>query len=175
MTFIFLSYSHQDDRFVAKLRDDLVDAGQQVWRDREDIRRGQNWDDTIEDVLRSGQVTHVLFVQSEHSVQSEIVRNELQEALQNGIAFIIPLIIDRLTAHGLRVWMDKRKGIHPGDSFDVAIEHGIRQARHFVVVLIPGATHDDGFVRKELNFVYNLGKKTDSTDDDHLRSAGAPF
>lgn len=94
MVFIFLSYSHHDGQFVAKLRTDLVNMGQQVWRDRENIRRGVNWDASIETVLRSGQVTHVLFVQSEHSIQSEIVKNELQEALENRIEFIIPLITD---------------------------------------------------------------------------------
>lgn len=94
MTFIFLSYSHHDSQFVARLRTDLVAAQQQVWRDREDIRRGLNWDDSIETVLRSGQITHVLFVQSENSIVSEIVLNELQEARENRIKFIIPLIID---------------------------------------------------------------------------------
>lgn len=94
MTFIFLSYSHQDGQFVAKLRTDLVGSGQQVWQDRKDIRRGLNWDSSIEDVLRSGQITHVLFVQSKNSIGSEIVLNELQEARENRIRFIIPLIID---------------------------------------------------------------------------------
>jgi len=94
MTFIFLSYSHQDSQFVEKLGTDLVGAGQQVWRDRENIRRGLNWDSSVETVLRSGQITHLLFVQSEASVMSEIALNELQEARENRIKFIVPLIID---------------------------------------------------------------------------------
>lgn len=94
MVYVFISYSHHDEEFVERLRSDIVGAGFEVWRDRENIRLGVNWDTSIERVLRSGQVTHVFFAQSEHSIVSDIVANELSEAFRCGIRHLVPLLLD---------------------------------------------------------------------------------
>ncbi|MBN1203189.1 MAG: UvrD-helicase domain-containing protein [Anaerolineae bacterium] len=94
MVFAFISYSRKNDDFADRLKTDLTDARIQVWQDRKNIRRGKNWDSSIEEILRSKRITHVLFVQSEDSVKSDIVISELSEAFENGIKYIIPLIID---------------------------------------------------------------------------------
>ncbi|HWS85735.1 MAG TPA: toll/interleukin-1 receptor domain-containing protein [Pyrinomonadaceae bacterium] len=48
---VFLSYFHGDRASISKLRDDLKNAGEEVWWDQ-DILPGQDWELTIEQALR---------------------------------------------------------------------------------------------------------------------------
>ncbi len=94
MGLVFVSYSRQDSGFAARLRNDLIRNGIQVWRDQEDIPKGVNWDNAIEEILLSGQVSHVVVVLSKTASESENVKDEIDLALNSGIEYIIPVLIE---------------------------------------------------------------------------------
>src|SRR5690349_18442157 len=91
MPLIFVSYSRDDEAFVKRLVADLRAAGVDIWLDQYDISPGQRWDMAIERALDAA--THVLFVMSKSSVQSENVRDELDTAIDAGKT-IVPILIE---------------------------------------------------------------------------------
>jgi TIR domain/Bacterial SH3 domain len=91
MAFIFVSYSRTDQAFVKRLVNDLRAHGVNVWLDQDSIAPGQRWDMAIERALEAA--THILFVMSQSSTQSENVRDELDTAIDSG-KIILPVLID---------------------------------------------------------------------------------
>jgi len=63
-----------------------------------------------------------------------------------------------LSESGLKVWWDKGGGIAYGADFSVAIQQGIRSAKHFVVLMTPASAREDGFVIKEIGYALDQGK-----------------
>jgi hypothetical protein len=87
---IFFSYSRADgSEFALRLATDLKKKGFDVWIDQQDIRAGQEWDTEIEKALESCDC--VLFVETEKSVVSNNVLDEVYYALENNKK-VIPLI-----------------------------------------------------------------------------------
>jgi tetratricopeptide (TPR) repeat protein len=83
----------------------------------------------------------------------------LSYAYRDGAAAAGRLYTD-LSARGLRVWWDKGGGIAYGQAFDVAIQEGIRHARHYVILYTPAATErKESFVLKELAYALELKKQ----------------
>jgi len=65
---LFLSYGRRDARQLAeRLRTDLESQGFEVWQDLRRIRSGREWEQEIEDGLRSAQI--VLALLSKHAVR----------------------------------------------------------------------------------------------------------
>ncbi len=91
MASIFVSYSRNDDAFVKRLVKDLRASGINVWLDQDNIAPGQRWDMAIERALDAA--SHILFVMSQASTQSENVRDELDTAIDSGKT-ILPVLID---------------------------------------------------------------------------------
>ena len=87
---IFFSYSRTDAAFAVKLALDLKKAGFDVWIDQEDIRAGSEWDLQIEKALTTCDC--LLFIQSERSVSSTNVLDEVYYALEENKK-VIPVII----------------------------------------------------------------------------------
>ena len=91
----FISYSHEDAKFVDKLRERLITEGVNVWLDRHDMVAG-----TVQDqVWRAIQLHDVaLLVLSEASVASDWVANELDIARNKekseGRAVLCPVSLD---------------------------------------------------------------------------------
>jgi hypothetical protein len=88
---IFFSYSRIDADFALKLALDLKKEGFDVWIDQEDIRAGSEWDLEIEKALET--CDYLLFIQSERSVTSANVLNEVYYALEENKR-VIPIIIN---------------------------------------------------------------------------------
>ncbi|MDD2922120.1 MAG: toll/interleukin-1 receptor domain-containing protein [Anaerolineales bacterium] len=88
---IFLSYSHSDAAFAAKLAGGLEKAGYEVWLDRTDIQTGARWDDEIVKGLDASAVFLVLL--SEASTASQNVKDEIGYALDHNKQ-ILPLLIE---------------------------------------------------------------------------------
>lgn len=86
--YIFLSYSREDLTFARRLRDDLVNAGFNIWMDKTHIPGGHHWDDTIEEALSKTEVLVVLI--SPDSVKSQNVRDEMDYALDE--EHLIPIV-----------------------------------------------------------------------------------
>ncbi len=93
MALVFVSYSHDDEAFVLKLLDDLRQNHVPFWFDGH-IPTGQRWDKYIQRQLT--EATHLLFVMSESSVESDNVLDEVIFALDTHKT-IIPIRIDNCT------------------------------------------------------------------------------
>lgn len=66
---VFISYSHEDARFVEKLTADLVTEGISVWIDRTGLAPGTpNWDQAIREAIRAARA--VLLVDSPSAFQA---------------------------------------------------------------------------------------------------------
>lgn len=88
--YIFVSYSHQDQRTVSGIADRLERSGYSIWYDR-DIQPGSLWDDTIKSKLKDSAV--VLMFISRNFVRSDYCRLELKLALEQKKT-IVPLYLD---------------------------------------------------------------------------------
>ncbi len=104
----FLSYSRQNADFVARIANDLRSAGAKTWRDSENIPAGANWDREIEKAIRD--CTHVIFVATLSSVESENVQDEIGLAVNEGKT-VIPVMLETcklpLRVHRAQ-WVDFR-------------------------------------------------------------------
>jgi hypothetical protein len=89
MADIFLSYAREDRDDAKRLADELARQGWRVWWD-EQIRIGDQWDETIDRELRAAPCVVVLW--SAHSVQSRAVRGEARFAADNGR--LVPASLD---------------------------------------------------------------------------------
>ncbi len=89
MSDIFLSYASPDRARITALVQALVNQGWTVWWDRT-ILPGKRWDQVIEGEL--DQAKCVIVVWSKHSVESEWVQIEADEAKRRGI--LVPALLD---------------------------------------------------------------------------------
>ncbi len=93
---IFISHANpEDNEFTVWLGARLTAAGYEAWADVLRLRGGQDWQRLLEDALRN-KACKVLLVGTEHGVQKQGVRNEIQIAhtvSQNigDAEFVIPL------------------------------------------------------------------------------------
>ena len=106
--YIFISYSHLDQRTVSGIADRLERGGYSVWYDR-DIQPGSLWDEMIKSKLRDAAV--VLMFISENFVKSAYCRLELQLALEQK-KNILPVYLDRARFEdGLQEQIDRIQNI----------------------------------------------------------------
>ena len=87
---VFVSYSRADRDYVSTMAARLREAGVDLWIDVLDIPAGRNWDDAVEQALKT--CSRILVVLSPDSVASANVRDEIGDALDRG-AHIIPVLI----------------------------------------------------------------------------------
>jgi hypothetical protein len=88
MADIFLSYANEDRETARAVAGLLESAGCTVWWDRR-IPAGRTWRSMIEEALREMRCMVVLW--STHSVESDWVKEEAEEALSLGR--LIPVLI----------------------------------------------------------------------------------
>jgi hypothetical protein len=86
---IFICYARKDARFVLRLATELKRRGVPIWLDQWDIPPGVDWDQYIDNALRS--CAKFLIVLSPVSVASNEVRGELRWAL-NKSKPIVPVL-----------------------------------------------------------------------------------
>ena len=100
---IFISHTNpEDNEFTVWLGARLTAAGYEVWADVLRLRGGQDWQRLLEDALRN-KACKVLLVGTEHGVQKQGVRNEIQiaHAVSRSIGdaeFVIPLRLTNFDA-----------------------------------------------------------------------------
>ena len=82
---IFISYSTKDgEGLAAKLRKDLEAEQFSVWHDIIALEGGRDWWSQIEDALRSKELQHFVLVLTPGSLASQVVRQEIRLAKQEG-------------------------------------------------------------------------------------------
>lgn len=98
---IFFSYSRADgSEFALRLALDLKRKGFDVWIDQEDIRAGSEWDIEIEKALETCDC--LLFVETEKSVTSNNVLDEVYYALEQHKKVIPLIVVDSKTPFRLQ-------------------------------------------------------------------------
>lgn len=98
---IFFSYSRADgSEFALRLAVDLKQKGFDVWIDQEDIRAGSEWDIEIEKALETCDC--MLFIETEKSVVSANVLDEVYFALDENKKVIPVIVVDSKTPFRLK-------------------------------------------------------------------------
>ena len=87
MADVFISYSREDREWVEALANQLQSEGYTVWWDW-DLLVGKRYRETIDNELKSCKATIVVW--SQHSVQSDFVRDEAEEAQQRNV--LVPIL-----------------------------------------------------------------------------------
>jgi hypothetical protein len=87
MAEIFISYSREDREWVERLASQLQSEGFSVWWDW-DLLVGRRYRETIDNELQTCKAAVVVW--SQHSVQSDFVRDEAEEAQQRNI--LVPVL-----------------------------------------------------------------------------------
>jgi hypothetical protein len=87
MAEIFISYSREDREWVERLAAQLQSEGFSVWWDW-DLLVGKRYRETIDNELQTCKAAVVVW--SQHSVQSDFVRDEAEEAQQRNI--LVPIL-----------------------------------------------------------------------------------
>jgi hypothetical protein len=152
---VFLSYFHNDEQIVSGVQGHLENRGMRVWRDRQDLRAGDKWDERIRAVI--DRCDYVVVFESRYAstrVESNVYR-EMRHALerQNGIAygvrFVIPVRVD--DCPGFKELADLHTGIDLTNPNGVAAlasaieeDWALRPGRAGVPTTadMPGDTHD---------------------------------
>jgi hypothetical protein len=92
----FLSHSSVDKPFIRQLASDLKASGVQVWLDEQNIKVGESIPEKISQGLAESD--YFLFAASQHSVASEWVKKELNNALvaevEKRAVHVLPLKLD---------------------------------------------------------------------------------
>ena len=87
MADVFISYSREDREWVERLATQLQSQGYTVWWDW-DLLVGKRYRETIDNELKTCKATIVVW--SQHSIQSDFVRDEAEEAQQRNV--LVPVL-----------------------------------------------------------------------------------
>lgn len=93
---VFLSYSRTNEAEVRQLREDLLQAGEDVWWDR-DIRGGQDWQYEIRKAMKASYAVVVCFSTETYAAIESGIYSELLDAIRTyrnqaaGQVFLIPV------------------------------------------------------------------------------------
>lgn len=98
---VFISYASEDTEAVEQLAARLAAAGIAVWRDKQNLRGGDNWDRVLLHVIEK-QVNYVLVAQSKAMLQRKegVFYEEIHAALKRmgrmreGLRFVLPVKLE---------------------------------------------------------------------------------
>lgn len=99
MSKVFISYVRDDQNAVNLLAAELRREGIHVWLDRDDIRPGEFWEETLQDAIRNGAYFLACFSAAFHSRESTYMYEELRIAcmLSNtgnrNTGWLIPILL----------------------------------------------------------------------------------
>jgi hypothetical protein len=114
----FISYSSKDDEFAKELHEKLKAQHVRCWKDSDDLRIGDKFQDVIESAIRLHD--KLLVVLSENSVESPWVEREVHAAFEKeqrqGSTVLFPVRLDDAVMDCPRAWAaDIRRTRHIGD------------------------------------------------------------
>ena len=97
---VFLSYSHQDQKYADLISKYLSDAGHEVWQDKLNLRVGDNLIEKVNRGIKEAQAFVVIV--SRNSLRSKWVMNEFSALALGDLSSedrrVIPVLIDKSTA-----------------------------------------------------------------------------
>ncbi len=97
---VFLSYAHENQDEVERLSEKLTDANIDVWRDKQNLRLGDDWKQKLKYVIAK-QADYVVVIQSAEMLRRTkgVFFDEIRQALecqrtyQEGLRFVLPATI----------------------------------------------------------------------------------
>jgi hypothetical protein len=102
----FVSYSSKDGPFATELHAQLQAKGVRCWKDSEDLKIGDKFQEEIENAIRLHD--KLLVVLSENSVGSMWVEREVQAAFEKeqrqGSIVLFPVRLDEAVMNSPRAW-----------------------------------------------------------------------
>jgi WD40 repeat protein len=104
---VFISYSRRDEKFVKRLDASFKSKQMQIWVDYEDIAPSVDWWEEIKAGIEGS--GSFIFIISPDSIASEVCRQEINAALENGKRFI-PLLHRDINMH------ETNENLHPAVS-----------------------------------------------------------
>jgi MinD-like ATPase involved in chromosome partitioning or flagellar assembly len=115
---VFISYSPKDKEFVHRLHGDLAKKGVRTWLDAQDLNAGDVWQERIREAIKESD--KILLILSDHSVESEWVRREVDQAFEkereSNKLVLVPITLDNTVMSSNAPWAsDIRKVRHIGD------------------------------------------------------------
>jgi hypothetical protein len=100
----FLCHCSEDSATVERLEADLKQCGIDTWRDRQNLRGGDRWNEVIPKVLESNEVNYVVVLQSEAMLSRRDSRSYFHKEIEigldvgrefgRGIRFVIPCLLE---------------------------------------------------------------------------------
>jgi hypothetical protein len=113
----FISYSTKDDAFVTELHTKLQAQKVRCWKDSEDLKIGDKFQETIDSAIRLHD--KLLLVLSEQSMQSSWVEWEVKKALkkeqESGSTVLFPVRLDDAVMESPYAWAGEVRKRHIGD------------------------------------------------------------
>jgi hypothetical protein len=93
---VFISYARKDADFAQKLRRRLQESRLTTWRDIDELRAGEHWQQAIDEALQSAAA--LVVVMSPHATESQYVTYEWAFALGAGIR-VVPVLKKAMRLH----------------------------------------------------------------------------
>jgi uncharacterized protein YjbI with pentapeptide repeats len=113
----FISYSSKDDEFATELHCKLQAQHVRCWRDSEDLKIGDKFQDVIDSAIRLHD--KLLLVLSENSINSSWVEWEVKKALkkeqEHGATVLFPVRLDDAVMETPYAWAAEVRKRHIGD------------------------------------------------------------
>jgi hypothetical protein len=106
--YVFLSYCRENESEVAQLRDDLVNAGETVWWDR-DIPTGQVWKDAIPQAMKQSYAFVLCLTKEFEQRIASGMFTEIRDAIEAfrtygpGVSVIFPVRLSDCNVPFLRI------------------------------------------------------------------------
>jgi WD40 repeat protein len=102
MSDVFISYSRRDIAFARLIREALQESEIDTWIDWERIPVGERWWQEITQAIENANV--FMFIISNHSIGSDVCRDEIDLAIKNHKR-IIPILVDELSAEEIQAFV----------------------------------------------------------------------
>ncbi|MFT6099930.1 MAG: hypothetical protein ACJAYF_002480 [Arenicella sp.] len=116
---IFLSYSHQDQKYADNISKHLTEAGHEVWQDKLNLKVGDNLIEKVSVGIKKAQA--VIVIVSENSRKSKWVMHEISALALGDLSSkdrrVIPVLVDSSTVPSYLskfLYVDLNKGIDAG-------------------------------------------------------------
>lgn len=90
---VFLSYNHQDAEIAERIKQSLAGAGIDVWRDGDEIRGGDTWQERVEEAVASADAALVLIGLHPKGWQNEEIRLLLDQHVRNQRPRVVPILV----------------------------------------------------------------------------------
>lgn len=116
---VFLSYSHQDQKYADLLNKHLSDSGHEVWQDKINLKVGDNLIEKVNSSIKEAQA--LIVIVSKNSLRSKWVMHEFTALALGDLSSenrrVIPVLIDSSPVPSYLskyVYVDLTKGIEQG-------------------------------------------------------------